>query len=190
MAGSGVYADLGNSPLNSRAGRGSLRESGILMHDFPTRTSEFRDSQKSASKPFLGEPRQIHAFALKLPCASGSLLPSRRFITELPHRSRSFAHMHPVPVQGARCPAVNLNNPNIFRFRPLAARCLEKSLNISRLNAIRRTIADSAPMPSQTHIPKSLEFRGFYRIGRAGGHPDSSISSGICLFRRVFQTEI
>lgn len=60
----GVYADLGNSPLNSRAGRGSLRESGILMHDLPTRTLEFRDSQKLASKPFLGELCQIHAFTL------------------------------------------------------------------------------------------------------------------------------
>lgn len=160
------------------------------MHDFPTRTSEFRDSQKSASKPFWGELRQIHAFALKLPCTSGSLLPSRRFITEPPHRSWQFAQLHPVPGQGALCPAANLNNPNIFRFRPLAARCLEKSLNISRLNAIRRTIADSAPMPSQTHIPKSLEFRGSCETGRTGGHPDSSISSGICLFRRVFHTEI
>lgn len=139
---------------------------------------------------FFGRTLPDSCFRAKLPCTSGSLLFSYRFITELPHRSWQFAQPHPVPVQGARCPAANLNNPNIFRFRPFAARCLEKSLNISRLNAIRRTIADSAPMPSQTHIPKSLEFRGFYRIGRAGGHPDSSISSGICLFCRVFQTKI
>jgi hypothetical protein len=44
-------------------------------------------------------------------------------------------------------------------------------------------------MMSQAPVPKSLEFRGFHRIDRAGGHPDLSISLGIGLSRGDFQIE-
>lgn len=133
----GVYADFGNSPLNSRSGRGSLRESGILMHNLPTRTLEFRDFQKSASKPFPGELRRIYASALNSrdirEFAVLVMIRNRTPTSVLVIFTRSYSPGHiPFSCWDARYPATNLNTPKIFQFRPPAARFLENKLRISR----------------------------------------------------------
>ena len=50
--------------LNSRAGRGSFAQSGVLADYLPTGTLEFRGSEKSVQKPILGEQHRIRISAV------------------------------------------------------------------------------------------------------------------------------